>query len=146
MRDLAMTFKEFFCDLDLSGMDLAGENGLYTACLVSLFTDRVADASDELPAGETSLRGWWGDVHLPANDHIGSKLWLLRREKQTPAVAERARRYCAEALQWLVDDGHVKGVEVSAAWSAPGVLAVAVRILDPDLSYDFTYQLIQEAS
>jgi len=145
MRDLGLIFKEWFCDFDLSGMDLRGEEGLLTACLVSLFTDRRADEVEELPAGEYSRKGWWGDAHLPGNDRIGSKLWLLRREKKTPATAEKARGYCLEALAWLVEDGHASAVDVATSWAAMGVLAISIQVRNPDLSYDFTFDLTREA-
>ena len=45
-------------------------------------------------------------------------LWLLAREKRTPAVLARAELYVREALQWLVDDGVASAIAV-AAMKAP---------------------------
>ena len=100
-------------DLGLTGGDLVAEEGLKTAVLLSLFTDRRAEEDDELPAEESDRRGWWGDLVPPApRDRIGSKLWLLTREKLTRDVQNRAREYAREALQWLIDDRVAQSVSV----------------------------------
>ncbi len=101
----------------LQGPALAVDDGLYTAVAISLFTDRLADAGDALPASQGNRRGWWGDVLAPeAGDLIGSRLWLLAREKEQPNVLRRAKEYAAEALQWLLDDGVARAVDVQAQW------------------------------
>ncbi|MCV5591620.1 phage GP46 family protein, partial [Escherichia coli] len=81
--------------------DIVCGNDLQTAILISLFTDRLADASDETDDG--NRRGWWGD--LEQDYRVGSRLWLLRRQKLTTQVALKAEAYAREALQWLKDDG-----------------------------------------
>lgn len=115
-------------DLTVAGADLDSDDGLGTAVIISLFTDRrVAD--DELPAGESWRRGYWGDsLNDEPGDETGSKLWLLGRAKQTPAVLVRAEEYAQEALAWLVDDGIARAVAVVAAWIARGVLSLCVTI------------------
>jgi phage gp46-like protein len=61
------------------------------------------------------LFGWWGDSYPAiADDRIGSRLWLLRRVKLTAQTQRDAEFYAREALQWLLDDGHVIGLEVSS--------------------------------
>ena len=112
-------------DLHLAGADLAPDDGLRTAVIVSLFTDRRAGAEDV--EGGTARRGWWGDT-LADDDRIGSLLWLLRREKQTAVVLVRAEGYAREALAWLVEDGIAVAVAVSAEWVAQGRLALDIAI------------------
>lgn len=97
-------------DWAISNGDLLADDGLFTAVAISLWTNRVANADDVLPAGDGDRGGWWGDAYLPAlangqPDHIGSRLWLLGRALQTLETAQRAQAYCQEALQWMVDDG-----------------------------------------
>ena len=46
-----------------------------------------------------------------AGDRIGSRLYLLKREKNLPKVRERARDYALEALAWLKDDELVTGID-----------------------------------
>ncbi len=75
---------------------------------------RLADASDETDDG--NRRGWWGD--LEQDYRVGSRLWLLRRQKLTTQVALKAEAYAREALQWLKDDGVVASLDVEA-WIVP---------------------------
>lgn len=120
-------------DLSLVAGDLATEDGLKTAVIVSLFTDRRARPDDQLPQDGADRRGWWGDVAgREADDEIGSRLWLLEREKQTPQVVARAREYALEALGWMVRDRVAATVEVEAEITRPGVLGLGVIITRPD--------------
>lgn len=87
------------------------EVSLRRAVEISLFTWRRANASDQTDDDERF--GWWGDSYpLVANDHIGSRLWLLRRRKLSTETIGAAVMYAQEALQWLIDDGHVVDVQV----------------------------------
>ena len=111
---------------------LEAEAGLETAVLLSLFTDRRAADSDELPAGETDPRGWWGEVFAEADDPpLGSRLWLLAREKQTTEVLARARLYAEEALEWLVADKVARSLSVATEWIGRGVMSIDVKITRP---------------
>jgi len=93
-------------DLVLSEGQLSQDEGLESAILHSLFTDRRATADDLKAYDKTGRRGWWGDLTLAAaGDQYGSLLWLLEREKLNAQTAERARQYAADALKWLVEDG-----------------------------------------
>lgn len=131
--DLALVYDSLALDFDLAlqGGDLATDSGLRSAVLVSLFTDRRAEADDPLPGapGDTDRRGWWADA-WPAvdGDRIGSRLWLLARQKQTVDVLLRAQSYSEEALAWLIDDGVARSVQVEAQWVRPGMLGLRVVI------------------
>lgn len=46
-------------DADIALDNLIGDN-ITTNVIASLFTDRRAQPSDELPDGGTDRRGWWG--------------------------------------------------------------------------------------
>jgi len=122
-------------DLDLDGGLLKADDGLETAVIISLFTDRRARPDDQLPGDDDTLRGWWGDsLGLPANsgdDRIGSRLWLLAREKQLPAVMIRAAEYAREALAWLIEDGVASKVDVVATNPRPQMLALEIVIHPP---------------
>lgn len=121
-------------DWMLADGDLQSGQDLETACLVSLFTDRLATA-DFIPTdGTSNRRGWWAD---PYNDQpLGSNLWQLERAKKTRDTLALARRYADDALQWLVDDGIAKEVLVNTSWLGPAagstILGIAIAILQPD--------------
>ncbi|BBQ24642.1 phage GP46 family protein [Aeromonas hydrophila] len=81
---------------------------LHRAVFISLFTWRRAGASDD----SDRPYGWWGDSYpTVAGDRIGSRLYLLQREKNLPKVRERARDYALEALAWLKDDELVTRID-----------------------------------
>ena len=127
-------------DLQRNGGGILLEEGLGSAVLISLLTDRRALPEDRLPddtpAGgpiPPDRRGWCGDALAEIDgDRYGSRLWLLRREKQTEETRQRALFYAREALDWMVEDGHVIGVEVTAEWQTSGRLALSVTLTLPD--------------
>lgn len=150
MTDLALAYASAeieAADLLLVGGDLATDDGLRTAVIVSLFTDARAAADDPLPEPGADRRGWWGDaVPRTAGDVIGSRLWLLAREKITGSVLARAREYAEEALAWLVEDRVASAVDVQVEARRPQTLAIGVTIKrpnGPDRSrYDFVWESI----
>lgn len=126
-------------DCGMEAGDLVAEDSLRTAVILSLFLDRRANDDDILPNDSDDRRGWWADTVAPmtdygigggsaSGDHIGSRLWLLSREKQLAGVLERARHYAEEALAWLVEDGVATAVSVTASSPRPGWLALTVTI------------------
>lgn len=152
MTDIALAFNDYRGgDLVLQGQDLARDDGLESAVLVSLFTDRRANP-DQLRIGDgiTDLRGWWGD-YRPAvdGDQTGSLLWLLRREKQTRETLARARQYAEQALAWMVEDRVARRVTVATDYIAPGVMQIRVDVERPDAArvrYQYDYEWAAQAA
>ncbi|ELW7390573.1 phage GP46 family protein [Yersinia intermedia] len=107
--------------------DLVSGDDLQTAIIISLFTDRVARDDDDIDGDDR--RGWWGDAD-EEND-IGSRLWLLRRQKLTQSVAQKAEDYSREALQWLVTDGVVSSFSVATQIVYPRRLNMVIRYQSP---------------
>jgi len=96
-------------DLALNNGDLLREEGLTTAVLISLFSDRRADEDDEID-DPNDQRGWWGD--LLSSSPIGSKLWQFDRSKTTQTVIVKVKQAVEECLQWLIDDGVAIKIDV----------------------------------
>ncbi|MGV8870620.1 MAG: phage GP46 family protein [Janthinobacterium svalbardensis] len=118
-------------DYAMNGLLLADDDGLATAVIISLWTDRQANADDALPAG-SDRRGWWGDeLSSPLGDKIGSRLWLNDNAKQLASVLVQDRAYAIEALQWLIDDGVASAVDVVASNPRAGVRALNIAISRP---------------
>ena len=113
-------------DLVVAGGDLAMDGGLATAVTISLATDALAAADDAIPDNTTNRRGWWGDLPIDdaRPDRIGSRLWLLRRAKATPATQRLAEQYIREALAWMIEDGVAGRIDVVTRLAA-GVLGGA---------------------
>ncbi|AXK39614.1 phage GP46 family protein [Crenobacter cavernae] len=122
---IALEWNQSGADLTLDGTDW-----LESAVILSLFTDRRALDADPLPGQDGDKRGWWGDSFADAP--LGSRLWLLSREKVTAEVALRARDYAAEALAWMVGRGIALRVDVATEWQDDGRLAIATAITQPD--------------
>lgn len=125
--DLALTYdpKLQAFDLALAGTDLAAEDTLASAVLVSLLCDRLA-ATYEVKPGE-DRRGWWADAYADNQHQTGSRLWLLEREKQLPGVVLRCKQYCEEALQWFIEDGLAKAITVTVFVPRSGWLAALIK-------------------
>ncbi len=120
-------------DWAIAGAGLEEDDGLETAVLLSLFTDRRAAEDDPLPGAQDDRRGWWADQYLDnEGDKIGSRLWLIAREKQTTGVLVRAQEYAEEALAWLVQDGLARSVAATAEIVRAGVLGLTVEIARAD--------------
>ena len=95
--------------------DLSVSYSLLTPILISLFTDARAADDDVLPdPGNGDQRGWWADSTNTdkQGDSVGSKLWLLEREKSTAEVLLRAEQYIRDALQWMLDEGIASSIDV----------------------------------
>lgn len=151
MSDLALLWTTpFGADLTIVQNDIVIDDGLKTAVMLSLFTDRRALDADTLPGNSTDRRGFWGDA-LPVvpNDQIGSRLWLLARAKQTQDVLARAKAYALEALQWMLDDSVASAIDVQVAFTEPGVLGISVVVSRPKetaRSFQFGYAWAAEAA
>jgi phage gp46-like protein len=136
---------------------LATDRDLETAVILSLFTDASARDSDVIPDLTSDRRGWWGNWESPEVVELGSRLWLLAREKSTEDTRRRAEDYAAEALTWLLTDGVAARVDVAADYLEvgpvpPATLALRVQIVRDDGSvYDHQFawawaQLVAEGT
>ena len=132
MADIALEWVEFEASMLVQNNDLGVDEGLQTAIIISLFTDGQALESDLLPYGESFRRGFWGDALAEIEgDKIGSKLWLLSREKQMPVILRKAEEFAREALKWLIDDKVATDYSVVATNPAMGILLLDISITRP---------------
>lgn len=107
----------------------SGVNPLPRAVIISLFSWRRAETDDNAPLP----MGWWGDTYpTVTGDRIGSRLWLLGREKITNDMLNRARSYATEALQWMLDDGVAARVDVDSVRSGMNDASLTIVIYQRD--------------
>jgi phage gp46-like protein len=118
-------------DLELEAGDLRHENGLTTSVLVSLFSDGLAAADDELPDLGSDRRGWWAAEVLEEDRGrgFGSLLWLLERGKLQNETLVEAEAHASSALAWLVEDGIAERVQVSASRLDRSTMLLAVTLI-----------------
>lgn len=112
-------------DLGLNPEGLAADAGLGSAVLLSLFCDARA-RRDDLPEDTLeSRRGWWADRE---GDRFGSRLWLLRRSKQTSGTLREYEQAAEDALAWMVREQIVQRVQVEASYPGAGIVHLVVRL------------------
>lgn len=147
MGDLALDWTGECADLVFVDGDLATEDSLRTDAIISLMSDRRARADDQLPEGGVDRRGFWGDAWaVVPGDQLGSRLWLLSREKELPETLRRAREYAEEGLAWMIKDGIATSVEVVASVPRSGVLLLEVAISRSDGGREqFQFDVLWEA-
>ncbi len=130
-------------DLVIENGDLKADNGLETAALISLFSDRRV-TFEQLPAGHDNRRGWWADLIADVeNDQIGSRLWQLEAEgKILSFTSAELENIFSECFEWLIDDGIATRVEVSADRIDTNEIAGSALIYRPkgdDIPFKFIW-------
>lgn len=96
--------------IDAEAVDFATTDGLESAILVSLFSDRRADESEV--SDPMQRRGWIGDLvsDIP-QDRYGSGLWLYEQRRLTDAISSGVRSEAVQSLDWMVEMGLVNYVD-----------------------------------
>jgi phage gp46-like protein len=152
MTDVALLWdpKTFSADIAIQSGALLTDDGLRTAILISLFTDARARDDDVLPEPGADRRGWWGnafgDADATPGDQIGSRLWLLRREKITASTIQRAHEYTVEALDWLIQAQVCSAIAVEVEAQGGDRLAIRIVADRPDGPARLHFDHVWEAS
>lgn len=120
--------------------DIVTADQLDTAILVSLFSDRRAEAH-QAPVPRMR-RGWVGDLEDPGYP-IGSWLWLLDQSRVTRTLASQGADYAEAALRWLVDDGIAIAVSADAVVDATS-LGLRVTLERPNARSETRYVTLWE--
>ena len=121
-------------DIVIEDGDLKADNGLETAALISLFSDkRITLEQIPDPENETDRRGWWADlISEPLDDEIGSRLWVLERKgKVTNATAIEMESILLEAFNWMLEDGIAASIVTDAERVNTNDISGSVQITKP---------------
>lgn len=132
---------------------LDSTQALATAVVVALGTDALAQPGDILPdPDDTDRRGWWGDYQAEAVWNgwpIGSRLWLLQRDKiempgsRRGATTVRVEQYIREAIQPFIDRRIGSSFEVEATRIGKERIDALVRIYrGPILEIELRYAVL----
>jgi phage gp46-like protein len=114
--DIRIAFDQYdqFADFILADRDVDRDDGLETAVLITLLTDKHADAGDPLPDDSGYRGGWFGDSLPVVPDYkMGTKLWLLQRAKTVTEIPAIAKEHLLDGFKWMIEDGIVKSVDVT---------------------------------
>lgn len=119
-----------FYDINFTAIgDFVMDNSFENAVNISVLQNKRADESEHIIP---ELRnGWWGNELNNVLDYeIGSKLWLLGQAKNIQDTQNMARDYAIDCLQWLLDDGFAKDIQVETGRdSATSILTIEVKIV-----------------
>jgi phage gp46-like protein len=114
-------------------LDISEGDGILMATAISLFCDRRILFTEDPPLTKDDRRGWWGDNSLVQNDHIGSKLWTLGQMKMVDEkIFPEALSFCRDALQWMIDDGFAKNVDIKLTKLDQYSIGFEIIIARPD--------------
>ena len=131
MSDIGLFLVEGCFDVKVENGDLKSDDGLETAVIISLFTDRRV-SEQQLPDLAVSKRGWWGDMFSDIDgDQIGSRLWTIERRKRTDETLRLYEDFAKEALDWLIEDGVASTITVLAAYDSQGQAVGEIIITRP---------------
>ncbi|AYN86305.1 phage GP46 family protein [Commensalibacter melissae] len=133
--------------------DIKLDNALFSAVMVSLFTDRLAPLEPSFTEKKSNIgkvsgdrRGWWGDIFR--DEPMGSRLWQLRRAVKTDqySVTLSAQDMIYESLQWMVNDGLVANIDVNVQWVKTGLLQFSINLTEPqsDTPQQFLFSWVWE--
>lgn len=143
-QDLALTDVNGPCpDLQLVDGDYLQDDGLETAVLISLFTDRYVE-SEDLPPNIFVNQGWWADrIDENETDRTGSRIWVFNR---TGKINNETRNglvdACKEALQWMIDLGIASRIEVTGTLVVGERIDLDIQIFKPegdDIPFEFLW-------
>ncbi len=149
MSDIALVWDpvEGASDFAVEDNDLATDDSFETSIYLSLFCDAAALPGDVIPVELGSRRGgWWADQLSPIpGDRFGSRLWLLRRQKESQIILTRGREYAAESLEWMITDRVAEQVVVTTDFYRKGWLRLVPTIHRPKLDpisfrYDYNWR------
>lgn len=129
-------------DIDYGVFGFTGDDGLQTAVIISLFTDRRLPDGVGHPEGLNDPRGYWGDVGETDGHQWGSLLWTLYRQVITNAVIASCREFCEQALQWMIDDGIAESVNVTAERAGTYQISISIEIEKKDTRDSLRYSYL----
>lgn len=112
-------------DVEFANGDFVTVDSFDTSLTVSLMADARASSS-QVPRAELR-RGWWGNqFNDDPSFEVGSKLWLLSQARKTQDTLNSAIDFAKNALQWVINDNHAKGINVTGKPTDTGIQLTVV--------------------
>lgn len=104
---------------------ISSKEGMSHAVLQSVHNYAESTQNDRARMDSDERGGTWSNDVL---NIVGSRDWTLKRDKVTAQTITLAKRFYQSALQWLIDDGYAKKVDVTTWEEAPNVMGRNVTI------------------
>lgn len=104
---------------------ISSKEGMSHAVLQSVHNYAESTQNDRARMDSDERGGTWSNDVL---NIVGSRDWTLKRDKITAQTITLAKRFYQSALQWLIDDGYAKKVDVTTWEEAPNVMGRNVTI------------------
>lgn len=139
MSDIALKYVGQIADFQMVSGDLGTDDGLGTSILVSLFTDKRAEASEVESGVVDEFGGWWGSL-LINNSGFGSRIWFTRRSKLTGRTLDSLGHYAEEALQWILTEKLARKIVVSTQRLNATVAVLRVDLYRPGATAPNRYE------
>lgn len=125
--DIKFTKKNGIYDFDIENGDFVIDSTIENPLNASLFTNARADAS-EVPIAK-DRGGWWGNgLYETIGHQFGSKLHLLKQRRFNEETKNKVIDYIQTGLQWLIDDGLVNNINVSATLVYGDINTIEIEI------------------
>lgn len=144
MTDIAILPDGFFAPFDIYVAEdgFKADDGLQTAVIISLFTDRRLPDGVAHPDGAADRKGYWGDLAESDGYQWGSLLWTLYRQVITDTVITNCRQFCEDALQWMIDDGIAESVTVTAERAGTYQINIGIIVVKRDTRDTLRYSYL----
>lgn len=140
MQDLKHRINENgLFEISSQGGDFDTVDGFETAILVSLFTNSRRDESDI--SNPLARGGWIGNWRTAKKQReLGGLCWTVEHERLTANVLNIAREYAKNALNWMIEDGLCRNVEVETLPYKQREIQYNIAITSRDgIKYDYIY-------
>ena len=138
--DVNFFLNKYGPEIALIENDIETKEGLKSAVLISLFTNRT----DEIDT--SGFFTYFGNALEEDQIILGSRLWLLKREKITTELLIQAKDYCEESLEWLLDAGVANSVNAIVEKSGSNDITIKIEIEKPSLKrVNFQFDKIWQA-
>lgn len=116
--------------------DLETSDSFDTAILMSIYCFVRATAGEVEPSQRR--RGDWSNTLNENSEYeVGSKLWLKEQSKLNDDCLNDLEDLARQGLQWLIDDGYLKDIEINAVADASNRGAIlSVKLIRFDDSFE----------
>ncbi|BDR21110.1 MULTISPECIES: phage GP46 family protein [Vibrio] len=104
---------------------ISSKEGMTHAVQQSVHNYAESTQNDRARMDSDERGGTWSNELL---NIVGSRDWTLKRDKVTAQTISLARRFYQDALQWLIDEGYAKRIDVTTWEEAPNVMGRNVMI------------------